>query len=184
MKRPGGVRNISGFTLIEMLVVVAIIGILATILAANFNEARQNSRDKVRMSELKELQLALEMYKAQNGRYPAPGCGAPVSLWVGPGPLPAWGQGYCDDYISGLVPDYISELPRDPNQENDNGEGFIYRTDASGGMYKVLVHQSVEALFITAQTDEFARLPEVCGVSAGNILPQQYAIYSPGFECM
>jgi type II secretion system protein G len=173
-----------GFTLIEMLVVTAIIGILATILAANFNEARQNSRDKIRMSELKELELALEMYKAQNGRYPAQGCGSPTTIWVGPGPLPVWGQGNCDDYIEGLVPTYISELPRDPNQENDNGEGFIYRTNADGSMYKVIVHQSVESLFITSQADEFSRLPEVCGVSGSNLLPQQYAIYSPGFECM
>ena len=184
MSKSQSVLKKGGFTLIELLVVVAIIGILATILATNFNEARQNSRDKIRMSELKELELALELFKAQNGRYPTPGCGAPTTVWVGPGPLPAWGQGFCDDYITGLVPSYIDELPRDPNQENVNGEGFIYRTNAEGSMYKVVIHESIESLFITSQADEFARLPEVCGVSASNLWPQQYAIYSPGFECM
>ena len=47
------------------MVVVGIIAILSSILYANFNEARMIARDKTRMTTLKEVQLALELYKAQ-----------------------------------------------------------------------------------------------------------------------
>ncbi len=173
-----------GFTLIEVLVVVAIIGILTAILVANYNDARKNSRDKIRKSELKELQLAIELYKAQYGRYPAPGCGASTALWVGPGPLSSWGYGNCNDYISGLVPNFIAALPTDPNQENDQDLGYKYRTDTNGTIYKVIIHNSVESIVVTSQADEMSRMPEVCGISSGNLFPRQYSIYSAGAECL
>ncbi len=53
---------ISGFTLIELLVVIAIIGVLASIVLASLNSARQKSRDARRIADVKQLQLALELY--------------------------------------------------------------------------------------------------------------------------
>ena len=58
--------RVRGFTLIELLVVIAIIAILAAVLLSSFDEARKSARDDARKAELKELQLALELYKAQN----------------------------------------------------------------------------------------------------------------------
>jgi prepilin-type N-terminal cleavage/methylation domain-containing protein len=175
-----------GFSLIELLVVIAIIGVLTAILVLNFDESRKNSRDKVRKSDLKALQLALETYKAQNGAYPPQLSGnctvTDGTTWTGPGPQPNWGTN-CADYIGGLVPDYIGALPTDPNQEGDVGKGYIYKTNADHSAYKVIVHESVETQLIAAQSDEFSRMPEMCGISSGNLLPKQYAIYSPGAEC-
>jgi len=51
-------KKVSGFTLIELLVTISIIAILSSIIYASFNDARAQSRDKVRMADLKELQLA------------------------------------------------------------------------------------------------------------------------------
>jgi prepilin-type N-terminal cleavage/methylation domain-containing protein len=172
-----------GFTLIELMVVASIIGILAAVLFVSFEEGRKQSRDKVRMAELKEVQLAIELYKAQNGRYPAAGCSADVNLWVGPGPVSSWGS-QCEDYISGLAPQFIPDLPKDPNQEYELDKGFKYRTDTNGTMYKVIVHNSVETQFVTSQSDEFSRIPESCGISTGNLFTAQYAVYSTGFECL
>lgn len=59
-----------GFTLIELLVVVAIIGILSSIVLASLNSARQKGRDARRISDLKQLQLALELYYDTNLGYP------------------------------------------------------------------------------------------------------------------
>lgn len=59
-----------GFTLIELLVVIAIISILASILLANFVGVRQRGRDAQRKSDVRQLQSALEMYRADNGNYP------------------------------------------------------------------------------------------------------------------
>jgi len=60
----------SGFTLIELLVVIAIIGILSSVVLASLNSARQKGRDARRVSDIKQLQLALELYYDANGRYP------------------------------------------------------------------------------------------------------------------
>lgn len=80
-----------GFTLIELLVVIAIIGILSAVVLASLNSARQKSRDAKRISDLKQLQLALELYFDDNSStYPA-------TL----APLVTGG--------------YIPTIPRDPN---------------------------------------------------------------------
>ena len=60
-----------GFTLIELLVVIAIIGILSSIVLASLNSARKKGRDARRVSDVKQLQLALELYYDANGAYPS-----------------------------------------------------------------------------------------------------------------
>jgi len=59
-----------GFTLIELLVVIAIIGILSSVVLASLNSAREKSRDAKRVSDIKQLQLALELYFDSNSAYP------------------------------------------------------------------------------------------------------------------
>ena len=61
--------NRRGFTLIELLVVIAIIGILSSVVLASLNSARAKSRDAKRLSDIKSLQLALELYFDQNKKY-------------------------------------------------------------------------------------------------------------------
>ncbi len=62
-------RN-KGFTLIELLVVIAIIGILSSVVLASLNSARSKSRDARRVADVKQLQLALELYYDANRNYP------------------------------------------------------------------------------------------------------------------
>lgn len=59
-----------GFTLIELLIVIVIIGVLSAILMANFVGVRQRARDAQRKSDLRQIQSALELYRADNGSYP------------------------------------------------------------------------------------------------------------------
>jgi prepilin-type N-terminal cleavage/methylation domain-containing protein len=174
-----------GLSLIEILVVLAIIGLLVSVVTASFSQSRAQARDKVRMTSLKELQLAIEQYKAQNGVYPIEGCGS-TDTWTGPGPHPAaWGNDvHCADYIVGLVPDYITALPNDPTAEMVDDRGFIYQVNADRSAYKVLVHRSVESLLVTSFANAFARCPAAVGACAGGIAGENniYAVYSPGAE--
>jgi prepilin-type N-terminal cleavage/methylation domain-containing protein len=63
-------REKKGFTLIELLVVVAIIGLLASIVLVSLNSARAKARDARRVADLRQIQIALEMFYDQQGRYP------------------------------------------------------------------------------------------------------------------
>jgi len=63
-------KKTKGFTLIELLVVIAIIGILATVILVSLNTARRNARDARRVSDLRQIALALEMYSSEQGGYP------------------------------------------------------------------------------------------------------------------
>ncbi len=60
-----------GFTLIELLVVIAIIGILSSVVLASLSTARQKSRDAKRISDLGQVQLALELYFDKVQSYPS-----------------------------------------------------------------------------------------------------------------
>ena len=68
-----------GFTLIELLVVVSIIGVLSALLMSNFVGVRQRARDAQRKSDVKQIQSALELFRADVGSYPStnnfPNCG-------------------------------------------------------------------------------------------------------------
>ena len=60
-----------GFTLIELLVDIAINGILSSVVLASLSTARQKSRDAKRVSDIGQIQLALELFFDANQSYPS-----------------------------------------------------------------------------------------------------------------
>ncbi len=102
-----------GFTLIELLVVIAIIGMLSTLAVVALNSARQKSRDSKRVTDIKQIQSALELYYNDKNGYPYGTAlvmgetGAKALCAVG------WTSGPCADAAStymGLVPDAIEPI--------------------------------------------------------------------------
>jgi len=61
----------NGFTIIELLIVIAVIGGLATIGLVTLTGATDHARDTRRMSDLKQYQTALETYYSANDQYPS-----------------------------------------------------------------------------------------------------------------
>ena len=66
-----------GFTLIELLVVIAIIGILSSVVFASLGSARDRARVAAAQTELKQIQVALELLLDDTNQYPT---GATESL--------------------------------------------------------------------------------------------------------
>jgi general secretion pathway protein G len=89
-----------GFTLIELLVVIAIIGILSSVVLASLNTARMKSRDTRRIADVKQIQLALELFFDSCSRYP-------VNAYAA--------ENGC---TGGIAPTYIATVPKDPSGSN------------------------------------------------------------------
>ncbi len=127
-----------GFTLIELLVVIAIISLLSSVVLASLNSARIKARHARRASDLKQLQLALNLY--YDSQTPN---AYPVSTgWMGV--HSCWGSATAD-WVPGLVTGrYIPKLPRDPSDSGSAVDGqcaqgqYIY--NSNGTDYKLLNH--------------------------------------------
>jgi prepilin-type N-terminal cleavage/methylation domain-containing protein len=59
-----------GFTIVELLIVIVVIGILAGLVITTYNGIQQKARNTERTTDLKTFQSQLEAYYANNGRYP------------------------------------------------------------------------------------------------------------------
>jgi prepilin-type N-terminal cleavage/methylation domain-containing protein len=101
-----------GFTLIEMLVVVAIIGILASSVLVGLGQATKTGRDARRVSDLKNIQNGLELYYNKNQTYPVS-----ISDW----------NGLKTALIGGSIG--VKTIPQDPKGT------YYYATDGSGSTY-------------------------------------------------
>lgn len=90
-----------GFTLIELIVVIAIIGSLTGLIVNNLNDARARARDAKRKEELASLKTALRLYYNDNQSYPAD--------------------------LTGDLTDYIKVMPESTYSQDDSGDGFTLK---------------------------------------------------------
>ena len=63
-------RNNSGFTIVELLIVIVVIGILAAIVIVAYNGVQDRAKDASRIVKAKEMAKAIERYYIDNGYYP------------------------------------------------------------------------------------------------------------------
>ncbi len=110
--------NNKGFTLIELLVVIAIIGILSSTILASLNTARVKSRDVRRLSDIKQLNLALELFFDSKGHYP----GNTVEGVSNGGEMIGDDNGPIE---TALLP-YLQAIPKDPLHD---GTVYFYSYD-------------------------------------------------------
>ena len=124
----------AGFTLIEILVVIVVIAILATLVAPNIFKHVGAAKDATARSQMEMLGAALDAYRLDNGAYPTTAQGLdalwqspanePVQTWKGPYlrkavPLDPWGHPYA----------YAS-----PGEANPNGYDLqTYGRDGQAG---------------------------------------------------
>lgn len=103
-----------GLTLVEMIVVLAIIALVAALIVPNIIGRPDQARVTVAQSDLKSISAALKMYRLDNGDYPSTGQGLAALVSKPSGaPEPR-------NYAPGA---YLDKLPEDPW-----GNPYVYRS--------------------------------------------------------
>lgn len=118
--------NKKGFTLIELLVVIAIIGLLSTLAVVALGNARLKARDAKRLSDLKQLQTALELYYTDQSAYPS---GSGISLGT-TNYACLNGSGFG---VAGCGTPYMGQVPLDPLNTGSN----VYTYTSASSTYTV-----------------------------------------------
>jgi prepilin-type N-terminal cleavage/methylation domain-containing protein len=142
-----------GFTLVEVMVTVSVIIILSTIVFTNVNSGSAQARDAERLSDIRNIESALERYRLEHGRYPE-ACNGPFT-WSGEADSPHPCPGGDSQYIVGdlsettsvtenFAPTFIPTLPTDPKGDDPSG-GYVYAVDGNGDVYKFMALNTVES---------------------------------------
>lgn len=134
-------QNQKGFTLIELLVVISIIGVLSSVVMVSLNSAKGRARDAVRLSDINQIQKALDVYYDEHGAYPISGnCGSSI-------PNGGWcnsvqglsGGHWVRNGSSSNLSDFFNKDPIDPKDSGTaswtpyNGGTYFYFASGYGG---------------------------------------------------
>lgn len=157
------------FTLIELLIVMAILGILATIGIGGLRTSQMRSRDAQRKSDVKQLAGALELYYSDHGRYP----GATVDGLVKGCPSTSetacsWGSN--TSFEDGQTV-FIRLIPEDPQ-----GGNYFYKVSNDFSKFQIFTH--LENSKDKNCIDGNCAIPSLSGVSCGDSLNCNYAVTS------
>lgn len=122
-----------GFTIIELIVSIVVIGILVTIMIVSYGGIQQRSRDSERGSDITQLKMAIEKYHAERSSYPD----------VCPG-----GDGTdcpASSLATALNP-YLKAIPHDPRNPADSATDYRYiRGVPSTDSYGLLVNYEAKS---------------------------------------
>ena len=110
-----------GFTLLELLVVMVIIGVLVAYVGPKLFGQIGKSESKIARAQLVTLQNALDQYRLDTGRYPAQEAGL-VGLYTKPADEPKWAGPYL-----------AKAVPKDPW-----GREYVYRIPGEHGEYDLM----------------------------------------------
>lgn len=120
---PNPTQRHAGFTIVELLIVIVVIGILAAITIVAYNGVQQRSRDGRRDSDMHLLKTALEMYQADNATYPGVCAGGDNSG--------------CDiTFLATALNPYIKSIPTEPVSTRTQ---YQYVRGSSTTSYGILV---------------------------------------------
>ncbi|MBC7943014.1 prepilin-type N-terminal cleavage/methylation domain-containing protein [Candidatus Saccharibacteria bacterium] len=128
-----------GFTIVELLIVVVVIGILAAITIVAYGGIQTRARDTIRINDIKSLQEVVELYNIKNGTYPQPASG--WGNWSGRCSI--FG-GYTNNYVLGIDPMVMAQQPIDPKWKDGSNHCYLYRSD--GIDYIILSWSNMEGI--------------------------------------
>lgn len=120
----------SGFTIVELLIVIVVIAILAAISIVAYNGIQSRARDAGRIQKIKDIAKAIELYKIDNGQYPPihdgngfeSACGSQTENW-----------GHCDrnKQLSDMIAPYMKLDPTSLSDATQGSYAYYYNSAAA-----------------------------------------------------
>ncbi|MEO7904514.1 MAG: prepilin-type N-terminal cleavage/methylation domain-containing protein [Candidatus Saccharimonadales bacterium] len=124
-------RKKDGFTIVELLIVIVVIGILATITIVSYNGVQKRANDTKRVSDINALSKGMTMWAVQTDKTPidtAAGYNGNGTGWVYSGAFAGDNGAYTTDIESVLIDaQLLSPGVRDPKTPTGNGSYMFYR---------------------------------------------------------
>lgn len=106
-------KSMSGFTLVELAIVIAVIAVLAIITITAYGGIQQRNRDTKRLTDMNNIVKAIDLYRGETGSYPATSSTASANGCVGDGYSYSWATD--GTWLSPLVSgDFIDSAPIPP----------------------------------------------------------------------
>jgi type II secretion system protein G len=137
-----------GFTLLEILIVLAILGILATLLMANYFTSLKKGRDLKRKHDLDQVKMALKLFYSDEQRYPDDNGGGRINEACSSLPC-TWGS----SLFGTTANPYMRQLPRDPSGPTS---GYYYRQTENGDNFEL--HACLEYIADQSGSDDCSSL--------------------------
>lgn len=136
-----------GFTLLELLVVMAIMALLVGLGLRTFGSVQQKSRDNKRKQDLQSISKTLELYYNDFGHYPYGAEGKILGCGENAAEECAWGDVWQNTENTTL---YMSKIPQDPG-----GSQYFYLSDSQGTTYRLFAYlENTEDEDIARNLDE------------------------------
>lgn len=119
----------TGFTIVELLVVIVVIGILAAVTLVAFNGVQARARDSQRRNDVAIIAKSLELYYIDNGRYPSGSGSSTINNYWSTTADASWAN------LATLLQPYARDLPSDPSTSVVPGMSGGYNYDYFSGSY-------------------------------------------------
>ncbi|WP_412526396.1 type II secretion system protein [Burkholderia lata] len=117
---PARIRRTRGFTLIEIVVVMAIIGLLLTLAVPRYMHSIERGKEQVRQQNIAVMRNAIDQYYGDNGQYPET----------------------LDELVS---KHYLRAVPLDPVNGDDKWAAIASSDETKPGVYDVAPASSAQA---------------------------------------
>lgn len=125
-------RSVTGFTIVELLIVIVVIAILATISIVAYTGVQARARDSMQIDKVSKIARALEFYKFDNNQYPPiedgssaeTSCGSQTENW-----------GHCDrmKQLADYLAPYMTIDPVSMSSSTSGNLGYYYNSSYTNG---------------------------------------------------